>query len=183
MRTQLITGALAVVATSALLGLGTTTASARTTGNTPDPSTPGTTHEVGTVIECAGFAGRVPVRVNFYENETYGNHLEVLVHDGSRREAGRSVETEKPFVVGGEVHAATRVGGRKIRFHGTTEPTGKVKRVRTVEEDAGLRIVSQGTHTILDPKIVADYAGKQGKLTCDNAFDFDLRVTKTSMVG
>ncbi|MFC7495016.1 MULTISPECIES: hypothetical protein [unclassified Nocardioides] len=175
MRTQLVTGALAVVATSALVGLGASTAGAQT----PDPSAAGTTHEVGTVIECAGFAGKVPVRVNFYENETYGNTLEVLVHDGTRREAGRTVETKKPFVVGEDVLARTRVAGKKIRFHGTTEPTGKVKRIRDVRDDGGLHIVARGTHTILDPKIVATYAGTAGKLTCDNAFHFNLEVTKT----
>ena len=51
-----------------------------------------------------------------------------------------------------------------------------------VIEDAGERIVVRGTHAILDPKIVARYAGTQGRLTCDNAFDFDLRVSTTSMV-
>ncbi|MDF1602537.1 hypothetical protein [Nocardioides sp. YIM 152315] len=171
MRTQLIPGALAVVATSALVGLGTTTASARTT-----------THEVGTVIECAGHAGKVPVRVNLYESKTHGNTLEVLVHDGTGREAGRTVETRKPFVVGEDVLARTRVGGKRVRFHGTTEPTGEVKRIRRVEEDAGQRIVTNGTHTILDPKIVAVYAGKQGRLTCDHAFDFDQLVRRTSLV-
>ena len=176
MRTQLLTGALAVVATSALVGLGTTTATARVA---PAPEK---TREVGTLIECAGYVGKVPVRVNLYENDTYGNTLEVLLHDGTRREVGRSVDTKKPFVVGEDVLARTRVGGRPIRIHGTTEPTGEVKRVHDVIEDAGERIVVRGTHTILDPKIVARYAGKQGRLTCDNAFDFDLRVTKTSLV-
>lgn len=177
MRTQLVTGALAVVATSALVGLGPSTAAPGT-----DPAAPEKTHEVGTLIECAGYAGKVPVRVNLYENDTYGNTLEVLVHDGTRREVGRTVETKKPFVVGEDVLARTRVGGKPIRIHGTTEPTGKVKRVREVIEDAGERIVVRGTHAILDPKIVARYAGTQGRLTCDNAFHFDLRITKTSLV-
>ena len=53
MRTQLLTGALAVVATSALVGLGTTTATARVA---PAPEK---TREVGTLIECAGYVEKV----------------------------------------------------------------------------------------------------------------------------
>ena len=179
MRTQLLTGALAVVATSALLGLGADSASARTL----DPMQEGTSRERGTLIECVGKAGAVPVRANIYQNRTYGNHLELLVNDGTRKEAGTSLQQRRPFVTGSEVRAAGKVGGRRMVISGTAAPTGEVKRIREViPNDGGMRIVSRGTHALLDAVLTVRYDGHAGALTCDRAFRFDLRVTKTSLV-
>jgi hypothetical protein len=180
MRTQLLTGALAVAATSALIGLGADAASART----PDPMAEGTSHERGTLIECTGSAGDVPVRVNIYQNKTYGNYLELLVHDGDRgKEAGASLEKRKPFVAGTKVRAAGKVGGHRMTVTGTAKPTGETKRVHEViPNDAGMRIESTGTHRLLDPVLTVSYDGETGTLTCDNAFRFKLKVTKTSIV-
>jgi hypothetical protein len=181
MRTQLVTSALAVAATSALIGLGTSTATARTAAP-PDPMKPGTVREVGTLIECTGTVGRVPVRANLYQNATYGNHLEVLVHDGTRREAGGASEPRRPFVDDGSVRATTRIKGARISVRGTVEETGKVKRVDETYEDAGLSIHSTGRHRLLATDLTATYRGAKGTLTCATAFAFDLKVVKTSLV-
>jgi len=179
---QLITGALAVAATSALIGLGAAPGNAQLPdAQTPDPMTPGVTHERGKLLECTGRAGTTPVRANIYQNQTYGNHLEVLVHDGTPDEAGVSREAATPFVVGHRVRATARINGQKVTISGTAKPTGKVKRVHDVVEDAGLRIVSKGTHKILQPVLTVSYDGRTGRLTCDNAFAFNLKVTKTSI--
>src|SRR6478609_4740548 len=109
--TQLIAGALAVAATSALIGLGAAPGDAQLpnphvlSDRTPDPTAPGTTREIGKLLECTGTAGTTPVRANIYQNRTYGNHLEILVHDGTPEEAGVSREAAKPFVVGKKVRA------------------------------------------------------------------------------
>ncbi|KQW52977.1 hypothetical protein ASC77_01330 [Nocardioides sp. Root1257] len=182
MRTQLITGALAVAATSALIGLGTAPGSAQTLDPKPDPMQPGTSREVGKVLECTGSAGRTPVRANLYQNKTYGNFLEVLVNDGRAGEAGASREAAKPFVVGTKVRAAARIDGTRIVIKGLARPTGEVKKVKEVVEDAGLRIVSAGTHRLLEPVLTVSYDGRTGRLTCDSAFAFNLKVTKTSIV-
>lgn len=179
MRTQLLTGTLAVAATTALVGLGAGTASAQT----PDPMAEGTTHERGTLIECTGEVGDTPVRVNIYQNRTYGNYLELLVHDGTKQEAGASLERRKPFVTGAKVRAAGEVGGHRMTVSGSAKPTGETKRVREViPNDAGMRIVTTGTHRLLAPVLTARYDGDTGTLTCDNAFHFRLKVTKTSIV-
>src|SRR3954453_7963223 len=145
MRTQLITGALAVAATSALIGLGTAPGNAQTLDPRPDPMTPGVSHERGALLECTGTAGTIPVRANLYQNKTYGNYLEVLVHDGTAEEAGASRESATPYIAQGKVRAAARIDGKKMVITGTVKPTGEVKKVKEVVEDAGLRIVSTGT--------------------------------------
>jgi hypothetical protein len=179
MRSQLLTGALAVAATSALVGLGASTASAQIPGQPAE----GTTHERGTLIECTGTVGDTPVRANIYQNRTYGNFLELLVHDGTKQEAGASLEKRKPFVTGTKVRAAGKVGGHRLRITGTAKPTGEVKRIREViPNDGGMRIVTTGTHRLLAPVLTASYDGETGTLTCDNAFHFRLKVTKTSIV-
>jgi hypothetical protein len=182
MRTQLITGALAVAATSALIGLATAPGSAQTMDPRPDPSAPGVTHERGALLECTGSAGTIPVRANLYQNKTYGNYLEVLVHDGTADEAGVSRESATPYLVKGKVRATARIDGAKIVIKGVAKPTGKVEKVHDVVEDAGLRIVSTGTHKLLKPVLTVSYDGRSGRLTCDNAFVFKLKVTKTSIV-
>jgi len=179
--TPLITGALAVAATSALIGLGAAPGNAQTPdGQIPDPMTPGVTHERGTLLECTGTAGTTPGRANLYQNRTYGNHLEVLVHDGTPEEAGVSREAATPFVVGHRVRATAKIGGRKVTISGTATPTGKVERVHEVVDDGGLHIVSKGTHRLLAPVLTVTVGDRTGRLTCDGAFVFNLKVTKTS---
>jgi hypothetical protein len=179
MRTQLLTGALAVAATSALVGLGAGTASAQIPGQPAE----GTTHERGTLIECTGTVGDTPVRANIYQNRTHGNFLELLVNDGAQGEDGVSLEKRKPFVTGTKVHASGTVGGHRMVITGTAKPTGEVKHIREViPNDGGMRIVSKGTHALLAPVLSASYDGETGALTCDNAFRFRLTVTKTSIV-
>ena len=75
--TQLITGALAVAATSALIGLGTAPGNAQI----PDSMQPGTARERGALIECTGHAGKTKVLANVYQNRTYGNYLEITVNN------------------------------------------------------------------------------------------------------
>ena len=176
--TQLITSALAVAATSALVGLGTAPGNAQI----PDSMQPGTARERGALIECTGRAGKTPVLVNIYQNRTYGNYLEMTVDDGTPAEVSRVVESRTKFITGPKVRAASKIGGRKILIAGTAKQTGKTRKVNEVVEDAGYRIVSKGTHKLLKPVLTVTYGGRTGRLTCDNAFLFDLKVTKTPMV-
>ena len=175
MRTQLLTGALAVAATSALIGLGADTAQAA-------PTT--TSRARGTLIECTGTAGDVPVRANIYQSKAEGSYLELLVHDGVRgKEAGAGRHQRKQFVTGSTVRATAKVGGHRMVITGTAKPTGEIKRIREViPNDGGMRVVSTGTHRLLAPVLTVSYGGETGTLTCDNAFRFKLKVTKTSIV-
>ena len=176
--TQLIPGALAVAATSALIGLGAAPGNAQI----PDSMQPGTTRERGALIECTGHAGKTKVLANVYQNRTYGNYLEITVNDGTPAEVSRTTESRTKFVTGKKVRATTRIGGKKLVIAGTAKQTGKVRKVNEVVEDAGYRIVSKGTHKLLKPVLTVTYGGRTGRLSCDNAFLFDLKVTKTPIV-
>jgi hypothetical protein len=181
--TQLITGALAVAATSALIGLGAAPGNAQTLDRTPDPMQPGVTVERGLLIACTGDLDGRPVRVNLYENRTYGNYFEAQLGEGlGSDEVGVSRQVKKPFVRDGRVRGAARLDGQRLRVTGTATTTKKVTPVREVIEDAGLRIVSKGTHTRLRNDLVVRYGNRSTVLTCSDAFAFRLKVTKTSIV-
>ena len=176
--TQLITGALAVAATSALIGLGTAPGNAQI----PDSMQPGTARERGALIECTGHAGKTEVLANLYQNRTYGNYVEVTVNDGTPGEVSRTIESRAKLINGQKFRASSRIGGKKLVIAGTAKQTGKTRKVNEVVEDAGYRIVSKGTHKLLKPVLTVTYGGRSGVLSCDNAFLFDLKVTKTAMV-
>lgn len=174
---QIVTGALAVVATSALVGLG-----GAANAHVPDPSATSTSHERGALIECTGTAGSTPVRANLYQNKTFGNFLEVLVNDGTPDEAGRSLQAGRPFLKGSKVRASAKVAGKRLVITGTAPRTGTVKRIHDVYDDAGMRIVSTGTHRMLAPRLSVSFGAETGSLSCDNAFLYRLKVVKTSLV-
>jgi len=189
--TQLITGALAVVATSALVGLAAAPTDAKPAQ--PDHTSavqervvakaPGVTRERGVLLECRGTLGERQVIVNLYENRTHGNFLEIQVGEGGGAdEVGVSRESDRRFVRGTKVRAGAKLAGKKATITGTAKPTGKVKKVHEVVEDAGERIVSTGTHRLLKPRVTFTYDGESTKLTCDPAFIYKLKVTKTSIV-
>jgi hypothetical protein len=177
--TQLITGALAVAATSAFIGLSAAPGNA----HIPDAMTPGVTHERGILMACTGDLGSRPVLVNLYENRTYGNYLEIqLGEGGGSDEIGVSRQVAKPFVTKGAVRAKAVLDGKRIKVVGTTVATNKVKKVREVIDDAGLRVVSKGTHTRLRSDLVFSYGKRSTALDCSDAFVYRLKVTKTSIV-
>jgi hypothetical protein len=191
--TQLITGALAVAATSALVGL----AAAPTDAKPAQPertsaaqervvakAAPGVTRERGVLLECRGTLGDRPVIVSLYENRTHGNFLEIQVGEegGGSDDIRVSRETDRRFVRGTKVRAGANMVGKKATITGTAKPTGKVKRVHEVIEDAGERIVSTGTHRRLKTRVKFAYDGESTKLTCSPAFIYKLKVTKTSIV-
>lgn len=194
--TQLITGALAVVATFALVGLGAAPTGASTTevdstkSSTVQSSTadqapvaakkPGVTKERGILLECTGALGDRGVIVNIYENRTHGNFLEVQVGEGGGAdEVGVSVESKSRFLKGKKVRATTKLDGKKAVIAGTAKRTKKVKHIHEVVEDAGERIVSDGTHRMLKPRLTFKLGKQSTPLSCDTAFAYKLTVTRT----
>jgi hypothetical protein len=180
--TQLVTGALAVAATSALIGLGAAPGSAQTLDARPDPMTPGVTHERGVMFDCTGTLGKQPVIVNLYENRTYGNYLEAQYGEGDRHEVSIAKQVKRPFLRHGVVRAKVRLAGKPLTVSGTASPTKQFTRIHDVVEDAGLRILTQGTHRRLAHDLTVSYRGRSTTLVCDPAVAFRLKVTKTSIV-
>jgi hypothetical protein len=180
--TQLISGALAVAATSALIGLGAAPGNAQILdGQLPDPMTPGVTHESGIMFDCTGKLGKQPIRVNLYENRTYGNYIEAQYGEGDRHEVSAAKQVERPFLRDGRVRGKVTLAGKPLAVTGTATPTKSVKRIRDVVEDAGLRIVSRGTHRRYAHDLTVSYRKHSTRLNCDPAVAFRLKVTKTSI--
>lgn len=172
MRTTMITGALAVVATTVLTG-GIATASAPTTE-------PTTTHEHGIVIECAGTLRGQDVYTSVYENNTVKNVVQVVVGDDNGLGAIR--ETDGAFRDGRDVRATLRLDGKRAVIAGTARAVGKKTAVHEELDDAGEHITVDGTHRQLATDLTLTWRQRTVPLTCDDAFVYDLQVTKEPVV-
>jgi hypothetical protein len=187
MRTTLITGSLAVLASSALTGLGASaTASAPTaeptTASTSAPTAePTTTRERGIVIECSGtFNGRA-VYASLYENNTVGNTIQIVIGE-DENQVGGSRDTTRDFLDGRHVRGTLTVGGKRAVIEGTAHRVGKRTAVHEEHDDAGQHITVDGYHRQLATDLHLTWKRTTVPLDCDPAFVYNLRVTKESTV-
>ncbi|MEP9365153.1 hypothetical protein ABLE68_19470 [Nocardioides sp. CN2-186] len=163
---QLITGVLAAVATSGLIGLG----SAAHAGE------PTTTYENGTVLECSGTWKGDRVYALVYENSTAGNTVQVVINDG---QYGASHGTKHDLVQGRRVHAAVKLDGKRAVIRGDAHAVGRRTPVHEELEDAGQHIVTDGTHRRLANHVTLTWKGVTTPLDCAGSFVYDLQVTRT----
>jgi hypothetical protein len=169
--TQLITSALAVVATSGLIGLGT-------------PATAGeptTTRERGLVIECTGTIKGQAVYTSLYESNVASNTIQILIGDDDHQ-VGGSRDTDADFRTGRQVRGTLKVAGGRALVEGTARKTGARTPVHEEHDDAGQHITVDGFHRRLATDLTLTWKDATAPLTCDNAFLYDLRVTKESTV-
>lgn len=170
--TQLRTSALAALATSTLLGLAAGPATAATTT---------TETERGIVLECTGAAHGLSAYVNLYENDRYGNYVQVVLDDDPQKAASR--EPERDFFADGEIHTRIRVDGLRARIDGTAHRVKKRTVVHDEFDDAGMHVVVDGFHRRLVNDLVLRYDGTRVPLTCAPAFAYNLTVSKTPIEG
>jgi hypothetical protein len=175
--TQLITGGLAVVATSALIGLGTP-ASAMTGLGASEPTT---NREKGIVLECHGTIKGRDVYASLYENNTVTNTIQILIGDDAAQ-VGGSRDTDRDFLDGGKVRGVLEVGGSRAVIAGTARRVGKLVAVHEEHDDAGQLITVDGTHRRLANDLELTWKGRTAPLDCDAAFAYNLTVTKVSAV-
>lgn len=172
MRTTMITGALAVVATTVLTG-GTATAQAAT-------AEPIVTHEHGIVIECSGTLRGQDVYTSVYENNTVRNVVQVVIGDDDGLGAIR--ESDAAFRTGRQVRAGLPLAGKRAVVAGTARAVGAKTTVHEEHDDAGQHITIDGTHRRLATDLTLTWKKRTVPLTCDDAFLYDLQVTKESVV-
>ena len=146
---------------------------------TPPATT--TEREFGIVMECTGGADGLQAYASLYENQRYGNYVQVVLGDPN---AGNGVDkkVKRAFLANGEVRAAVTVDGTKAKIRGTAAKVGKKKHVHDELDDAGYHVTSDGTHRRLRNDLVLSYDGTVVPLTCGTAFAYDLTVTKTPIV-
>jgi hypothetical protein len=175
MRTlQLTSGALAVLATSALIGAGAAAPASA--------GTAATTTERGNVIECTGTIDDRSVYVSVYENDTYANVIQVLIGDDDHQ-VGSSREVADGFLDHGQVLGSLRVGKRKAVVSGSAVRVGKRIAVHEQYDDAGQLITVDGIHRRLRSDLELTWGRRTAPLSCDNAFFYRLRVTKEDVTG
>lgn len=168
--TTLITGALAVAATSSLFGWGTTAYAGE----------PTTTNEKGILLECAGTWRGNEVYASLYENNTAGNTIQIVIADGDVAGGGR--DTTTAFKDGRDVRGVLKLKGKKAVVEGTARAVGPKTPVHEEHDDAGQHITVDGTHRRLANDLTLTWKGTTVPLDCDNAFVYDLQVTKESVV-
>jgi hypothetical protein len=172
---QLITGALAVVATSSLIGLGSAAVASE-----PTTQEPTTTHERGVVLECSGIWKGKHVYAELYENSTAGNFIQVVIDDGDVAGGSRQVRT--PFKDGRDVRGAIRLHGKRAVVAGTARVVGKRTAVHEEHDDAGEHITVDGTHRRLVADLALTWKTTTAPLDCSDSFVYDLQVTRESTV-
>ncbi len=144
---------------------------------TDDFGTPTSERERGIVMECYGSADGLQAYASLYENDKYGNVLQVVLGDPDDGN-GRSKEVKQAFLKNGKVRASISVDGDKAKIRGTARKVGTKKKVHEVHDDAGYLITIDGTHRRLATDLVLSYDGVRVPLTCDPAFRYDLMVVK-----
>lgn len=169
--TPLIMGALAVAATSALVGA----------GGAAHAGEPTTTRERGIVVECTGTVHGRSIYASLYENDTYANVLQVLIGDDDHQ-VGGSREDRDGFLERGQVTASMKVDGTRARITGTARRVGDRLPVHDEYDDAGQHITATGFHRSLDTDLRLTWRGRSVPLDCDTAFAYRLSVTKESTV-
>jgi hypothetical protein len=159
---------------SALLGVAAT-------GTSAEAASPTWEKERGIVLECVGQAHGVRIYASVYENDRYGNTVQVVVGDPDDG-LGNSKQTDEKFVVDGVVKASVKVDGKRALVEGVVDRHGPRTKVYDEYTDAGFLIKTRGYHRQLLTDMGARYAGKSVPLACDTAFVYDLEVKKIPVV-
>ncbi|WP_395656332.1 hypothetical protein [Nocardioides sp.] len=165
--TQLITGVLAVVATTVPLGIGGAAQAGEAT----------TTHERGIVVECTGTVHGRDVFTSVYENDTFANVLQVLVGDDEQQVGGSRTDRDG-FLDHGRVRAAMQVDGKRALVTGTARRVGDRIPVSEEQDDAGQHVTATGFQRSLDTDLTLTWRGATVPLDCATAFAYRLTVTK-----
>ncbi|MCW2791885.1 MAG: hypothetical protein JWO76_983 [Nocardioides sp.] len=179
--TQLTTGALAALATSALIGLGAATPANALTA-APRTGEPTTTHEVGNLLECTGTWKGRDVYASLYENRTYGNTIQILIGDDDDQ-VGGSRNVKDDFIEAKQVHGSLEIGRKRAVVEGHASRAGKKTAVHEEHDDAGQHITVDGFHRRLANDLTLTWRKKTVPLVCDNAFFYNLQVTKEDTTG
>jgi hypothetical protein len=174
-RTTRITTATATVAT-ALLALSASSATALTPAADASPRASKAVVEKGVVLECTGEAEGLSAYVNLYENDTYGNYLQVVLDEDPERAASREPQD---ILRAGKLRTGIIVAGKRARIVGTATRVGPRTRVHEETDDAGQHVVMHGYHRRLAHRVVLRYDGAAVPLRCAPAFFYRLEVTKT----
>jgi len=109
--------------------------------------------ERGIVLECLGEAHGLQVWTSVYENQRYGNVVQVVIGDPDDGN-GSSKNTDDKFVVDGVVKASVKVDGKRALIEGVVQRHGARTKVYEEYEDAGFH---------QDPRVPPPAAHRHGR--------------------
>ncbi len=134
--------------------------------------------ERGIVVECHGRKAGLQVRTTVYENQRYGNTVQVGIGDPDD-DRGAMRNTDQKFLVDGVLRATVQVDGKRAVIKGTASRYGTRIAVNESFDDGGYLVQTRGYQRRLHTDLVAKYDGKVVPLTCDTAFYYNLETKKT----
>lgn len=136
--------------------------------------------ERGLVIEAVSDDAALPAFVTIYENDVYGNSIQVVL-DPENDLIG-AAEGTAPFVVDGVIDVTVQIAGKPARLTGTVVETDTTRNVEPVQ-DAGEQLVIRGTHRLLDADLTLSYDGASVPLQAAPAFAYDNETRKVTLYG
>ena len=134
------------------------------------------------MLEGSGEAGGLAVSATVYENDRYGNSVQVVLGNPDDDRIGYA-EQEQAFLVDGHLTATVEIEGRAAVLSGTVVPSGRPERLVDPGQDAGEQRVVRGTHTALVTDVVLTYDGITVPLQFSPAFAYDLEVRSVDLYG
>ncbi len=161
----------------------TVTAAAPARQTTPvQQNRPTVEQERGIVLEGTGEAGGLAVSATVYENDRYGNSVQVVLGNPDDDRIGYA-EQEQAFLVDGHLAATVEIDGRTAVLSGTVVPSGRPERLVDPGQDAGEQRVVRGTHTALVTDVALTFDGTTVPLQFSPAFAYDLEVRSVDLYG
>ncbi len=182
---RLRVGALAAAAVLGVTGLGTVAAAAAPAGPTAGKATPTSAQpaaaqknrEIGNLIEGTATLEAGRVFATLYDNSAHGNSIQVIFDDDGPG-GGRAVK--KLLVDGQSVYGVVKVDGKRVVIKGTARRVGKRIPIHEEFDDGDQKVSMHGFQRRLALDLTLRYDGERVPLTSDNAFHYNLKVTKES---
>lgn len=150
----------------------------------------GVTRERGHAVVCQAERDGTQVSLELYENSAFGTHVSLSVEaDGTQYGGGGPVERglfDRGVISGHVAYSELEEDGaeqRIARVQGSYEASGPRVRVREVHPEPWGEVVTKGWRTPLAAEVTVDVLGRPMRLTCDEAFAFDLRVKRVGDPG
>ncbi len=129
--------------------------------------------ERGLVLEGTGTWRGQPVQVFVYENQKYGNSLQIVIGDPDGKHAIGSGEGRDAYVIDGVLNVGLDVDGDLAVVKGSVTESGDPKPVEESAPDGEL-VTASGTHTPLLVEATFEYRGETIDLNFAKGYEFDL---------
>jgi hypothetical protein len=149
------------------------------------------THEQGVALAGFGDLNGRQVFVEIYGNSLYGSQATVVVEQPGGPELSASLELAADDLLDGDVELDVALsrntrGGlaptrSRAQIDGTWDVSGESTKIDETFEDAGYLIHTTGTNTPLAADVVVTIDGKEIAVEMQDAFAFDLTVTRTAL--